>query len=470
MAHPLWPYRLLNSLLLLMSVGVLLEKVNGATEKYFPQAIRGDALNTTRILVWNLGSSAAAVTLQFFNQTGEQLESRIILLEGNGSQEVTLGGPTVEQIIDNTLLTVGWVKVASDQDVLTTAFYSLQIGEVSVPPVGVLPVSLSDWWSGVGEKSSTTDTAIALANPGVGQANCELTAHGTEDETVGSSIIQLGPSEQTAEFLGQLMPDLPLPFQGCLNLHCDQGNVASVVLTQRDSDGSVAAVAMDSSLGFREFYFPQALRGDERNTTRILIWNPGAGSVDASVRFFTQLGEQEEIRTVTLTAKATAEIILGGPDAALAVGWVGVIADGPVLSTAFYSVEIEGVTLPPVAVLPVRASQGWSGAGEVSSLVNTGLALANIGLDTADCLLQAYTGTDGRVVGSTAIQLPPRIQTARFLSQLMPSLPIPYQGSFGLSCQGGSVVPVTLTQRTADNAIVTVAMSAHLSQPQWRLS
>ena len=41
----------------------------------------------------------------------------------------------------------------------------------------------------------------------------------------------------------------------------------------------------------------------------------------------------------------------------------------------------------------------------------------------------------------------------------MPSLPIPYQGSFGLSCQGGSVVPVTLTQRTADNAIVTVAMS-----------
>ena len=352
---------------------------------------------------------AAAVTLQFFNQTGEQLESRIILLEGNGSQEVTLGGPTVEQIIDNTLLTVGWVKVASDQDVLTTAFYSLQIGEVSVPPVGVLPVSLSDWWSGVGEKSSTTDTAIALANPGVGQANCELTAHGTEGETVGSSIIQLGPSEQTAEFLGQLMPDLPLPFQGCLNLHCDQGNVASVVLTQRDSDGSVAAVAMDSSLGFREFYFPQALRGDERNTTRILIWNPGAGSVDASVRFFTQLGEQEEIRTVTLTAKATAEIILGGPDAALAVGWVGVIADGPVLSTAFYSVEIEGVTLPPVAVLPVRASQGWSGAGEVSSLVNTGLALANIGLDTADCLLQAYTGTDGRVVGSTAIQLPPRI-------------------------------------------------------------
>ena len=141
------------------------------------------------------------------------------------------------------------------------------------------------------------------------------------------------------------------------------------------------------------------------------------------------------------------------------MGWLEITADGPVLSTAFYSVEIDGVTLPPVAVLPVRGSLGWSGAGDVSSLVDTGFALANIGPDTTDCELQAYTGTNGRIVGSTAIQLPARTQTARFLSQMMPGLLIPYQGSFSLSCEGGSVVPVTLTQRTSDNAIVTVAMS-----------
>ena len=107
--------------------------------------------------------------------------------------------------------------MTSDQDVLATAFYTLQFGDTSVPPVGVLPVSLSDWWSGVGEKSSTSDTAIALANPGVGRAECELTAHQADGDTAGSAIIQLGPGEQTAQFLGQLIPELGIPFQGCLN-------------------------------------------------------------------------------------------------------------------------------------------------------------------------------------------------------------------------------------------------------------
>ncbi len=450
--------RLLTSLLLTLA-SALPNTIHGATEKYFPQAIRGDSFNTTRILVWNLGGSAATVTIEFFNQAGEQLESRVSLLEGNGSEEITLGGPTVEQIIDNTLLRVGWVKVTSDQDVLATAFYSLKVGDVSVPPVGVLPVSPNDWWSGVGEKSSTVNTAIALANPGAAEAECALTAHKTDGDLAGSAIIQLGPGEQTAQFLSQLIPDLALPFQGCLNLHCDKGEVAPVTLTQRDSDGSVAAVAMDSSLGSTELYFPQALRGDAQHTTRILIWNPGAGSVDASVRFYTQLGEQEEIRTVTLAEKATVEIILGGSDVPLAGGWVEITANGLVLSTAFYSVEVDGVTLPPVAVLPARSSPGWSGAGYVSSLMNTGLAVANTGPDAADCELQTYTGTDGRTVGSTSIQLQPRLQTARFLPQMIPGLPIPYQGSFSLSCQRGSVVPVTLTQRTIDNAIVAVAMA-----------
>ncbi len=149
----------------------------------------------------------------------------------------------------------------------------------------------------------------------------------------------------------------------------------------------------------------------------------------------------------------------GGPDAPLTVGWVQITADGPILSTAFYSVEIDGAALPPVAVLPVKGSQGWSGASDVSDLVNTGFPLANIGPDAADCTLQAYTEINGRSVGSTTIQLPPRIQTARFLSQMMPGLPNPYQGSFSLNCEGGRVVPVALTQRTVDNAIVAVSMS-----------
>ena len=101
----------------------------------------------------------------------------------------------------------------------------------------------------------------------------------------------------------------------------------------------------------------------------------------------------------------------------------------------------------------------WSGAATVSGLVDTGFAAANTGPTTVDCGLDAYTGTSGRLVGSGLIRLPPGGQLARFLSQLIPGLPVPYQGSFLLRCQQGSVVPVTLTQRASDGAIATVAMS-----------
>ena len=108
---------------------------------------------------------------------------------------------------------------------------------------------------------------------------------------------------------------------------------------------------------------------------------------------------------------------------------------------------------------PSKASPG--GAVQLLSpgLVDTGFAAANTGPTTVDCGLDAYTGTSGRLVGSGLIRLPPGGQLARFLSQLIPGLPVPYQGSFLLRCQRGSVVPVTLTQRASDGAIATVAMS-----------
>ena len=102
--------RLFNALLILtVAIGPLAVKLQGAIERYFPQAIRGDLLNTTRILVWDLEPTPAAVTIQFFNQAGQLVESRNSLLEGNGSQEITLGAP-IKQIIGNNQLMVGWIS------------------------------------------------------------------------------------------------------------------------------------------------------------------------------------------------------------------------------------------------------------------------------------------------------------------------------------------------------------------------
>ncbi len=100
----------------------------------------------------------------------------------------------------------------------------------------------------------------------------------------------------------------------------------------------------------------------------------------------------------------------------------------------------------------------WAGVGEVSGGVDTGVSVANSGFSSAACQLTAYTGS-GEMAGMAHISLGPGKQIAQFLDELIPDLPMPYQGYFALDCEGGSVVPVALVQRRHDGVLATVAMS-----------
>ncbi|MFQ5739864.1 MAG: hypothetical protein ACE5JX_12715, partial [Acidobacteriota bacterium] len=69
---------------------------SGQTEVFFPQVIRGNSQNTTRILVQNQGELPATVTVQFFDQSGHLQETdNLQELAPNGSTQVVLGGVDV---------------------------------------------------------------------------------------------------------------------------------------------------------------------------------------------------------------------------------------------------------------------------------------------------------------------------------------------------------------------------------------
>lgn len=414
----------------------------GATDVYVPQAVRGDSANTTRILIWNTSGSATSVTVEFFNQSGVSQEAQTRIVGVDATEEVILGGPDVT-------LTVGWVKVSSSGTVLVTAFLSL----AGVPQVGVLPVTGADQWGGVGEVNAEANTGVAAANPGSTTANCMLTAYRANGTVAGTANLTLQPGEQTAQFLDELIPDLATPYQGCFSLTCEGGNVVPVALRQRRSDAAFTTVAMPSSLGSTESYFAQAVRGDPQNTTRILIWNSGTVTASVTVEFSDQSGVIRETQNRTVGAKATQEVVLGEEGLSLTVGSVKVTSNADVLVTAFFNI----LGVPEVGVLPVTGAGWWAGVGDVSTLVNTGLAVANAGLGSANCELTAYNA-NGSLAGSTGISLEPGEQTARFLGELMPTLPSSYQGCFSLHCEGGNVVSVVLRQRRSDGALATVAM------------
>ena len=213
-------------------------------------------------------------------------------------------------------------------------------------------------------------------------------------------------------------------------------------------------VAMDSSQGFNEVYFPQAVRGNSQNTTRVLIRNNGSAAASVTVAFSDQSGAGQETWDRSLGVNASEEVILGGESVSVTAGSVKVTSNQPVLATAFFRLQ----TIPEVGVLPVTEAGSWAGVGEVSEVLDTGVAVVNSGLSSAVCQLTAYTGS-GEMAGMADISVEPGKQIAQFLDEWITDLTTPYQGCFSLHCEGGSVAPVALVQRRGDGVLATVAMS-----------
>ncbi len=118
-------------------------------------------------------------------------------------------------------------------------------------------------------------------------------------------------------------------------------------------------VALDSAAAATEVYLPQAIRGNSRNTTRILVWNTSTTPANVIIEFFNQSGTRQETQTRDLGPEATEEIILGGSAIALTVGWVKVTSNQDVQVTAFFRL----IGLPDVGVLPVKMASDWGGVG-----------------------------------------------------------------------------------------------------------
>ncbi len=305
----------------------------------------------------------------------------------------------------------------------------------------------------MGEVSGTGKTGLAAANPDTVASTCVLMAYLANGQVAGEAEIPLGPGEQIAGFLDEFIPNFPTPFQGCFSLKCKGGNIAPLALRQ-SSDGAFTTVAMGSSQGFTKAYFPQTVRGNSQNTTRILIWNNGSAAARVRVAFSDQNGASQETQDLTVGVNATEEVFLAGENVSATVGSVRVTSNRRVLATAF--LRLQGI--PEVGVLPVAGVGWWAGVGEVSGGVNTGVSVANSGFSSAACQLTAYTGS-GEMARIADISLGPGKQISQFLDELITDLPLPYQGSFSLDCEGGSVVPVALVQRRHDGFLATVAMS-----------
>jgi hypothetical protein len=62
-----------------------------------------------------------------------------------------------------------------------------------------------------------------------------------------------------------------------------------------------------------ELYFPQAIRGNDNNTTEIFVQNSDSGAVSVTVRFFTFDGTLRETQNAALQPNGGTKFRLGDP-------------------------------------------------------------------------------------------------------------------------------------------------------------
>jgi hypothetical protein len=432
----------------------------GQTELYFAQAIRGDALNTTEVFVQNSESTETNVTVQFIKSDGTLEETQNIQLQPNGGGKIRFGNPQLNS------LSVGYAVVSAPGNVVATAFYSLQVGGESLPPIGILPETGSANWRTFAKiEPGVVNTGIAVAIPDAGSVvsapECQLTLYnGVNGAVAGSGPINFGTNEQLARFITELIPEVKDGFEGPAVLSCDQPVVAAA-LTQ-ESSGALSTVAMEPSSGATELYFAQAIRGNSLNTTEIFVQNSDSKRIDIAVRFFTSDGTLEETQGKELQPNGGAKFRLGTPQLnSLSVGYAVVVATGNVVATAFYSLEVGGESLPPIGILPETGSANWRSFAKIEpGVVNTGIAVAipdAAGVPSArDCQLNLYSGTNGTLAGSGPVDFEGNVQLARFITELIPEVKDGFEGPVVLSCDE-PVVGAALIQESS-GSLSTVAM------------
>ncbi|HUV12659.1 MAG TPA: hypothetical protein VMY18_03385, partial [Acidobacteriota bacterium] len=219
---------------------VAMEPSSGSTELYFAQAIRGNSLNTTEVFVQNSDSTETDVTVRFFKSDGTLEETQAIELQPNGGGKIRFGNPQLNS------LSVGYAVVSATGNVVATAFYFLQAGGVSLPPIGILPETGSANWrtfAKIEPGAVNTGIAVAIPDAGSGAPNCQLTLYsGVEGAMAGSGPVDFGGNEQLARFITELIPSAKDGFEGPVVLSCDQPVVAAA-LTQ-ESSGALSTVAM----------------------------------------------------------------------------------------------------------------------------------------------------------------------------------------------------------------------------------
>jgi hypothetical protein len=217
-------------------------------------------------------------------------------------------------------------------------------------------------------------------------------------------------------------------------------------------------------------YFPQIADGGDYITV-ITLSNPSSSPITGTLRFYSQAGFPRIVRIngvdnsqfdVTLASMGSARLATQGNSSSTTSGWAVFESSAPVQGVASFELRSEGRLSTMAGVLGAQPVNKFAMPVEVTTVANSGFAIANPDVTTAVTIrLTLYDESGNSSFSGTMNRLNPLVplnQVADFVTSAFPSLPPAFKGILVAEALGdGSMVATALTVKEGMLSAIPVA-------------
>jgi len=393
---------------------ILFNPTNGAIDATI--RLRNDAGNPMLVTIPSVGT-----TDEFGPYTLQKGETKILQTDGSGTLSVG------SAVIDATG-PLGVSAVFSLYDGQQSFLTEAGVGSAEMMTDFVIPV----------DATGTFNTGLALVNPGQVDANITYKLVNTDGQVVDTKTATLGPRQHVARFVAgpnELFPNVS-NFQGTLQVTSSQ-NVAAVTLRQNGAPLSYTTLPVVSrATTTTSFNLPQVANGTDaaanlQMRTTFVVFNLGQSSanVDFAIRKpdgtafpLTVSGKGSTQGSFSQSVPAGGSVFLQtdgtGP---LSVGSAQLSSNAPVGVSAIFTLYSGGSFQTEAGVGDSPTRTDFTLPVDQTATFSTGVAFFNPGDAPVTISVRLLDPTGSRLAESVPLDLAPKSQTARFVSELFSS-------------------------------------------------
>jgi hypothetical protein len=347
------------------------------------------------------------------------------------------------------------------------AIFGYRINNVLVTEAGV-PASRAFQAGRIyAEVAGPVNTGLAIANPNNGPATISFSFTDSNGTDFGSGTTSIPANSQIARFLDQppfsagsnihgtftFSSDVPVSVIAIRGLTNERGDFLISTLPVLDTSAAVANTTV---------ILPHFADGGGW-TTQVILVNPTDAAMSGNVRFLDPNGQvltlganSQELSTFafSIPRRSSYKLMTSGAGSSVQTGSVQVVpANGSATPVSFsiFSNKRSGVTASEAAVVSVsgdafRMYVEASGVQGAIGSIQTGFAIANSSPDPASVNFE-LTGLDGTSLANGSLTLPGNGQSARFLRDVLSSLPQSVKGILRITSSTSAITALALRAR-----------------------